>query len=190
MSQILTSYRIIGIDPGSQITGFGILEIPSGIVNIKKIRLIAAGVLKSQTKLPHYDRSGYLHDAMFQLTEKYQPEWCAIEKAFAGVNINSALRLGETRGALIAAVRRHKIQVAELTPTHVKKTVTGQGHASKDQVAAALKYLIGFDRGDLPHDASDAIAIALSHALSLGAYTALPKPVGMPATLSPTASAG
>lgn len=172
MSQTPNSYRIIGIDPGSNITGFGILEIPSGIVNIKKIRLVAAGVLKTQSKLAHFDRSGYLHDAMFQLTEKYQPEWCAIEKAFVGININSALRLGETRGALIAAVRRHKIQVAEITPTQVKKSVTGQGHASKEQVAAALKYLIGFELGDLPHDASDAIAIALSHALSLGAYTA------------------
>ncbi|MBC7531995.1 MAG: crossover junction endodeoxyribonuclease RuvC [Oligoflexus sp.] len=184
MSQAPDTYRIIGIDPGSQITGFGILEIPSGIVNIKKIRLVAAGVLKSQSKLPHHDRSGYLHDAMFQLTEKYQPEWCAIEKAFAGININSALRLGETRGALIAAVRRHKIQVAELTPTHVKKSVTGQGHASKDQVAAALKYLLGFDRGDLPHDASDAIAIALSHALSLGTYTAVPRICPFPSNAS------
>jgi crossover junction endodeoxyribonuclease RuvC len=165
-------YRIIGIDPGSQITGFGILEMPNGMVNIKKIRLIAAGVLKSQTKLPHYDRSGYLHEAMYQLTEKYQPEWCAIEKAFVGMNVYSALRLGETRGALIAAVRRHVIKIAEITPTQVKKTITGQGHATKDQVAAALKYLLGFDRGNLPHDASDAIAIALSHALSLGTYSA------------------
>lgn len=168
-------YRVIGIDPGSLVTGFGILEIPSGLVNIKKIRLIAAGVLKSQPKLPHYDRSGYLHEAMFQLTEKYQPEWCAIEKAFVGINVNSALRLGETRGALIAAVRRHRINIAEITPTQVKKSITGQGHASKEQVAAALKYLLGFDRGDLPHDASDAIAIALSHALSLGTYTAVIK---------------
>lgn len=165
-------YRVIGIDPGSQVTGFGILEIPEGIVNLKKIRLIAAGVLKSQAKLAHYDRSGYLHEAMFQLTEKYQPEWCAIEKAFVGINVHSALRLGETRGALIAAVRRHHIQVAEVTPTQVKKTITGQGHATKDMVATALKYLLGFDRGELPHDASDAIAIALSHALSLGTYTA------------------
>lgn len=165
-------YRVIGIDPGSQVTGFGILEIPNGMVNLKKIRLVAAGVLKSQAKIPHYDRSGYLHEAMFQLTEKYGPDWCAIEKAFVGMNVNSALRLGETRGALIAAVRRHQIQVAEITPTQVKKTITGQGHATKDQVALSLKYLLGFDRGDLPHDASDAIAIALSHALSLGNYSA------------------
>lgn len=163
-------YRVIGIDPGSQVTGFGIIEIPEGIVNLKRIRIIAAGVLKTQAKIAHYDRSGYLHEAMFQLTEKYQPEWCAIEKAFVGMNVQSALRLGETRGALIAAVRRNRVQVAEITPTQVKKTITGQGHASKEQVATALKYLLGFDRGDLPHDASDALAIALSHALTLGSY--------------------
>jgi crossover junction endodeoxyribonuclease RuvC len=165
-------FRIIGIDPGSRITGFGIIEVPAGVVSVKNVRLIAAGVLRSQATLPHHERSGHLHDAMFQLAEKYTPEWCAIEKAFTGINPNSALRLGETRGALIAAVRRLNIKVGELTPTHVKKTITGQGHATKEQIAEALKYLVGFDRGTLPFDASDAIAIALSHALSLGTYAA------------------
>lgn len=176
--------RVLGIDPGSRITGFGILEVPPGVVTMKKVRLIAAGVLRAQSQLSPYERTGYLHDALFQLAQTYTPQWCAIEKAFTGVNPYSALRLGETRGALIAAVRRLKVDVAELTPTHVKKTITGQGHASKEQIAAALKYLLGFDRGDLPFDACDAIAIGLSHALSLGTYAGSVRPKA----LSPTSS--
>lgn len=161
------TYRIIGIDPGSRITGFGVLEIPRGAVNLKRIQIVAVGVIRSKTTLAHSERTGYLHEAVHQLAEQYKPEICVIERAFTGVNPQSALRLGETRGAVIAAVRRLRIEVAEITPTEVKKTITGQGHATKEQVAAALKYLLQFELGDLPLDASDAVAIGLSYGLSL-----------------------
>ncbi len=165
---LLETFRIIGIDPGSRITGFGILEVPRGIVNLKKIEVIAFGTLRSKAGLCHTDRAGYLHEALYQLASQYTPEVCVMEKAFTGINPLSALRLGETRGALIAAVRRLGINVSEVTATHVKKTITGQGHATKEQIALALKYLLTFDRGDLPFDVSDAVAIGLSYGLSLG----------------------
>ncbi|MCX6127568.1 MAG: crossover junction endodeoxyribonuclease RuvC [Proteobacteria bacterium] len=161
------SFRILGLDPGSRITGFGILELPRGIVNIKKIRLVAVGVLKCKATLAHSERTGYLHDAVYQLAAKYCPEICVIERAFTGINPLSALRLGETRGALIAAVRRLDVRVAEIAATEVKKTITGHGHASKEQLAMALQYLLHFDRAELPLDASDAVAIGLSYGLSL-----------------------
>ena len=160
--------RILGIDPGSRITGFGILQVPRGPVNFSNIRLIAVGTLKSKTSLSATERTGYLHEAVYGIAVQYSPHICVIEKAFTGINPFSALRLGETRGAMIAAVRRLGIEVAEITPTQVKKTITGQGHADKEQVAAALRYLLAFDRGKLPADASDAVAIGLSYGLSLG----------------------
>lgn len=162
------SFRILGLDPGSRITGFGVLEIPHGAINIKNVRLVAVGVIKSQATLAHSERTGYLHEAVFQLAEKYAPKICVIERAFTGINPHSALRLGETRGALIAAVRRLEIKVAEISPTEVKKIITGHGHASKEQIALALQYLLKFDRANLPLDASDAVAIGLSYSLSLG----------------------
>ncbi len=161
-------FRILGIDPGSRITGFGILQLPRGAVNLKNIQLVAVGTLKSKSTLTPSERTGYLHEALYTLASQYNPEICVIEKAFTGINPHSALRLGETRGALIAAVRRLGITVAEITPTQVKKIITGQGHADKEQIATALRYLLGFDRGNLPPDASDAVAIGLSYGLSLG----------------------
>jgi crossover junction endodeoxyribonuclease RuvC len=169
-------FRIIGIDPGSRITGFGVLELPRGAINLKRVQLVAVGAIRSKASLPHSERTGYLHEAIHQLAGQYKPEICVIERAFTGVNPHSALRLGETRGAVIAAVRRHGIQVAEITPTEVKKTITGQGHATKEQIAAALKYLLQFELGDLPHDASDAVAIGLSYGLSLGIRSPSPRP--------------
>ncbi|MFY7930379.1 MAG: crossover junction endodeoxyribonuclease RuvC [Oligoflexus sp.] len=160
--------RIIGIDPGSRITGFGILEIPRGAASLRTVQLIAVGTLRPKSTLSPSERTGYLHEGLYQIVAQYNPEICVLEKAFTGINPHSALRLGETRGALIAAIRRHGVSVAEVTPTHVKKTITGQGHATKEQIAAALKYLLAFERGDLPHDASDAVAIGLAYGLSLG----------------------
>ncbi len=170
------TFRIFGIDPGSRICGFGVLEIPRGVVSLKRVRLVAVGAIRSKTTLPHSERTGYLHDAIHQLASQYAPEICVIERAFTGINPQSALRLGETRGAVIAAVRRLGITVAEITPTEVKKTITGQGHATKEQLAAALKYLLNFELGDLPLDASDAVAIGLSYGLSLGFRSPSPRP--------------
>jgi crossover junction endodeoxyribonuclease RuvC len=170
------TFRIIGIDPGSRIMGFGILEMPRGAISLKRVQVVAVGVIRSKASLPHCERTGYLHDAVHQLSEQYKPEICVIERVFTGINPYSALRLGETRGAVIAAVRRLGIQIAEIAPTEVKKTITGQGHATKEQVAAALQYLLQFERGDLPLDASDAVAIGLSYGLSLGIRSPSPRP--------------
>ncbi len=168
--------RILGVDPGSRITGFGILQFPRGTVSLRTIQVIAVGTLRSKSTLSSSERTGYLHEALYQLASQFQPQICVLEKAFTGINPHSALRLGETRGALIAAVRRLSIRVEELTPTQVKKTITGQGHATKEQIALALKYLLSFDRGELPADASDAVAIGLSYGLSFNSLNLAPKP--------------
>ena len=179
--------RILGIDPGSRITGFGILQFPRGPVSLRTIQVIAVGTLRSKSTLSSSERTGYLHEALFQLASQFQPHICVLEKAFFGVNAHSALRLGETRGALIAAVRRLSIQVEELTPTQVKKTITGQGHATKEQIAAALKYLLAFDRGELPADASDAVAIGLSYGLSFNSMKLAPSRPSTQRTKEPVA---
>lgn len=168
----MTQYRILGIDPGSKITGFCILAAPyssgksTGMFQPSLIKVIDAGVIRPHYKLSHSERYGQLHNTLHQIAMERKPDVCVIERAFTGINPNSALRLGETRGALISAVRRLSIDVAELSPTQIKKITTGQGHATKEQIARAMQILLGFERGDLPFDVTDAMAIALSHALS------------------------
>ena len=162
----MAGYRILGIDPGSQITGFCILEKPhENVRNIKEMKIIDAGVLRTKSGLSSYEKTGYLHKSVLALIEKYEPSTMVIEKAFHGVNAQSALRLGETRGSYISAAFMHSLDIKELTPTHVKKAITGHGHADKDQVANAVKYLLGFESKKMPYDATDAIAIALSFSL-------------------------
>lgn len=169
----MTQYRILGIDPGSKITGFCILAAPYstqnglGMFQPSLIKVIDAGVIRPHYKLSHSERAGQLHNTLHQIVTEQRPHVCVIERAFTGINPNSALRLGETRGALISAVRRLNIDVEELSPTQIKKITTGQGHATKEQIARAMQTLLGFERGNLPFDVTDAMAIALSHALSV-----------------------
>ena len=128
--------------------------------------LAEAGVIKSNLKLSHAERIGLLHDSLVSLIEELQPDVVVLEKAFYGVNVSSALKLGETRGALIAAARRFSLPVRELTPASVKKTIAGNGRASKEEVNLALRTLLKFELGSLPHDVSDAVALALCYGLS------------------------
>lgn len=134
-------------------------------VHPKNVRLLDAGALRPQSKLSHSERTGQLHNSFYSIICTHRPSVCVIEKAFTGVNPHSALRLGETRGALIAAARRADVCIDEIAATKVKKTVSGSGHATKEQVALAVEAMIGFKRANMPHDVTDAIAIALSYAL-------------------------
>jgi len=162
----LAYLRVLGIDPGSQVTGFCVLAFPIiGGFQPNRMQVLDAGSMQPQKNLGHSERAGQLHNSLFSLAQYHQPDVCVIEKAFTGINPMSALRLGETRGALIAAARRLNISIEELAATHVKKTITGQGHATKEQVARSLEVLIGFKRGELPYDVTDAVAVAVTFGL-------------------------
>lgn len=155
---------ILGIDPGSKLTGFGVLS--SHPNKSRSFWVKDAGVIRPTTQKSHSDRLGEIHEAVYNLIAECKPEVCVIEKGFTGINHHSALRLGETRGAIISAARRLEVKIVETAPTTVKKNVTGQGHASKEAISLSLKALLGFDRGGLPYDVTDAVAIALSYGMS------------------------
>jgi crossover junction endodeoxyribonuclease RuvC len=120
------------------------------------------GVLKADLSLSFHSRIGKLHLALCQLIETTKPTIGVIEKAFLGPNVQSALKLGEARGALVSALTRFELPIFEVAATQVKNHITGKGHASKAQVALALKALLGTDWGKIPYDATDALAIALT----------------------------
>lgn len=159
---------ILGVDPGSRVAGYAFIKcrqqrmlLPSDFV------VIEAGVLRADPRLAHDVRIGLLHRALHDLIERHTPEVCVLEKAFYDKNVSSAIKLGEVRGAFIAACARSQVKTEEITPAEVKKTITGNGRAEKDQVALALKALTGFDRGTLPHDVTDALAIALCYGMGV-----------------------
>lgn len=161
--------RIIGIDPGSQHSGIAYIVGKSLYpFSPKDFKVIDVFTLSSKEKTPLNKRLSMFHTAVYELLQEFKPNLCALETCFLGKNPQSALKLGMVRGAIISAIYRLDIPLYEIAPTKIKKIVTGSGRAKKDEVALALKRLLSFELGDLSHDASDALAIALSCGLELG----------------------
>lgn len=158
--------KIIAIDPGSRVAGFAVCECSQEYkVGGSDFKVVDAGVAKLNTELSHTERLYDLSVFVSSLIEKYRPDIFVLEKAFCGVNLSSALKLGEVRGALIALAYSYKLRLVELTPRYVKTVLTGNGAGAKDEVAQGVARLVGFSRGTLPYDATDAVALAISSGL-------------------------
>ena len=149
--------RILGIDPGSRITGYGIIENST-----RGYRYIASGSIRiSADYFP--DRLKQIFDGVLQIVQLHQPECLAIEQVFMHKNADSALKLGQARGAAICAVQTHDIPVFEYAARQVKQAIVGKGSADKLQVQHMVKLLLNI-QGNLQIDASDALGIAICHA--------------------------
>lgn len=171
--------RILGIDPGSLVAGFACLEATKDKPVVPTdFRIADVGVIRIKQKLELPERIGHLHDSVFQLVSELKPHACIIERAFYGVNANTTIRLGEARGAVISAARRMKIPIHEITPSQVKKTITGNGRASKEQVQQSIQMLMRLKTVSGPFDATDALAIALCYGLSHGHAGVMPERSG------------
>ena len=150
---------ILGIDPGSITTGYAFLDTGE---NSPKV--LEYGVLHASESRPLEDRLLHIITELEKLLDKYHPQALSMEGVFFYKNPKSALVLGHIRGAVLVTCRRRGMTYNEYPPTVVKQAVTGSGNASKDQVANMIFARLGIDRGDLPLDASDALAIAWTHA--------------------------
>lgn len=149
------SVRVLGIDPGSQITGFGVVELVGALT-----RPIAWGGIR--TKGEHSDRLKQIFAAMGELVAEHRPDEIAIERVFVHRNVASALKLGQARAAALCATFARDLPIHEYAPREVKKAVAGNGAADKGQVEQMVKVLLGL-RGLLEADAADALAIAICH---------------------------
>lgn len=148
--------RILGIDPGSRITGYGIIEQgPAGC------RYIASGSIRVQAEY-FPDRLKQIFDSLREIIELYRPEQMAIEQVFMHKNADSALKLGQARGAAICAVHTAGLPVFEYAARQVKLALVGKGNAEKMQVQHMVKILLGI-QGELQIDASDALGLCLCH---------------------------
>ena len=161
-----SAVRVLGLDPGSRVTGFGVLDVEG-----RQISYVASGAIRASSD----DFTLRLHEiyqGVAQVMAQYRPGEVAIEKVFVHVNPDSALKLGQARGAAICATFQENRSTAEYTPREVKLAVTGSGAADKPQVAQMVKTLLGL-QGRLQTDAADALAIALCHAHGRAARLAL-----------------
>lgn len=149
--------RILGIDPGSRLTGYGIID-SSG----REFNYIASGCIRIEADY-FPDRLQQIFNGLIQIVELYQPEVMAIEQVFMHKNADSALKLGQARGAAICAVQTKNLPVFEYAARQVKQAIVGKGNADKLQVQHMVKILLSL-HGQLQLDASDALALALSHA--------------------------
>lgn len=150
--------RILGIDPGLQKTGWGIIESEG-----HRLTFVACGLIKTDAALPLYARLATLDDGLGRACDQWQPDQAAIEETFVNQNAASALKLGFARGAAIVAVARKGIAVDEYAANLVKKSLTGTGHATKDQMAMMIKTLLPA-AGKMGEDEADALAVAITHA--------------------------
>jgi len=153
---------ILGIDPGTIIMGYGVLSVEE-----KKARLEAMGVLKLDKFENHYLRLRHIFDRVIQLIDSYHPDALAIEAPFFGKNIQSMLKLGRAQGVAIAAALHRDIPISEYAPLKIKVAITGNGQASKEQVAGMLQRMLHIpDENMLPQlDATDGLAAAFCHYL-------------------------
>lgn len=149
--------RILGIDPGSRLTGFGVVEVAG-----RGTRYVTSGVIRTGGGA-FAERLNCIFEQLGEVVEAYAPELMAIEQVFVHRNPNSALKLGQARGAAICACVTRGLPVAEYSPSEIKQAVVGSGGASKEQVQYMVKMLLKLS-GSLQADAADALAVAVCHA--------------------------
>ncbi len=150
--------RVMGIDPGSLCTGYGIVEEAGG-----QLTSIHFGSIKSQSKTPFAHRLKAIYDGLIVVIEAYRPDAVAVEDVFFAANAKSTIKLGQTRGVALLAAVNTDIALAEYTPLEVKQSVVGYGRADKHQVQDMVTALLKLKEKPEPLDASDALAVAICH---------------------------
>ncbi|MBU1137788.1 MAG: crossover junction endodeoxyribonuclease RuvC [Proteobacteria bacterium] len=150
--------RILGIDPGSRITGYGIVDAGRG-----KISFVSCGVIKTTARFPLANRLNEIFEGINEVIQLHDPEVAAVEEVFMSTNANSALKLGQARGAAVVAAMQNGLGVYDYSAKKVKQAVVGYGQAEKGQVQHMIRVLLGLSATP-SNDAADALAVAICHA--------------------------
>ena len=150
--------RVLGIDPGSETLGWGVVE-GSGL----KYELVDFGTVRSTAKQAFSKRLLKAYEGVAEVIDKYAPEVVAVEDTFYAANVGVALKLGQVRGAMLLLAEQRGLEIAEYSPRLIKQTIVGYGAAEKQQVQEMVKILLRMKTVPTPHDAADALAIAICH---------------------------
>lgn len=154
-----TEKIVLGIDPGSNVTGFGVVRVSGS-----KITVLDMGIFKMPKADDHFDKLKAIFHATLAVIEKHRPDEFAVEAPFFGNNVQSMLKLGRAQGVAISAALSRDLPVHEYSPRKVKQAITGNGAAGKEQVAAMLKQMYGIMIDEKYLDATDGLAVAVCHA--------------------------
>ncbi len=150
--------RVLGIDPGSETLGWGVVEGTGSSYDA-----VDFGTVRSNAKLAFSNRLLSIHNGVDELVEKYRPDVLSIEDSFYAKNASVAIKLGQVRGVILLLAEQKGLQIAEYAPRLIKQTVVGYGNAEKQQVQQMVKMLLKLKEIPKPHDAADALAIAICH---------------------------
>jgi crossover junction endodeoxyribonuclease RuvC len=154
---------VFGIDPGSTRTGYGCVDTDG-----RRHRLVLCGAVRAADSVAFPDRLARIYRELSALIRDCRPECVAVENLFHATNVRSALKLGHARGVAMLAAVEAGVAVVEYTPAEIKRAIVGYGRAEKPQVQRMIKLLLGLDRVPEPHDAADALAVAICHLHSAG----------------------
>ena len=157
--------RVLGVDPGTAVTGYGVIETANGVGTPGLGRLVECGVIRFQRNSSLPQRLHELHAHIADLIARHRPCALALENAFYQKNVRSTLVLGHARGVVLLAAQQAGLAIAEYPPATVKKTVTGAGGAPKAQVGAVVARLLKLRHAPAPADAADGVAVALTYIL-------------------------
>ena len=151
--------RILGIDPGTGIVGFGCIEADS-----KVLALVDAGVIRTPAHEAADLRLKTIYEELNRLIEEFKPQWLSIEKLFFARNVTTAMSVSQSRGVLLLAASQANLKIAEYTPLQIKMALTGYGRADKKQIQEMVRILLNLNQIPKPDDAADALAAAITHA--------------------------
>ncbi|MCO6464625.1 MAG: crossover junction endodeoxyribonuclease RuvC [Saprospiraceae bacterium] len=153
-----TPYKILGVDPGTNILGYAVLE-----VNGQQLKVLSFGVFRLESYEDHHEKLKEIFLQLQEIIETYMPRQLAIEAPFYGKNVQSMLKLGRAQGVAMAAAMTMGLEITEYAPKKVKQSVTGNGNASKEQVAAMLESILRIKISSKHFDATDALGVAVCH---------------------------
>ncbi len=156
--------KILGIDPGTAVVGYGVIEGHPG----RQAQLTECGVLRQTARASLAERLHSIHQGVTELLDKHQPDAVALEGIFNGKNVRTTVVLGHARGVILLAAEQAGVPVAEYAPATVKRTVVGNGRAAKAQVGYMVAQLLRLRAAPTPADAADGVALALTHLLRIG----------------------
>jgi crossover junction endodeoxyribonuclease RuvC len=150
--------RVLGIDPGTAITGYAIIEETVG-----DLQMITLGVITTPAKTPLPSRLQTIHSELKQIVAEYEPEAAAVEELFFSRNARTAMSVGHARGVILLTLADSNLPIAEYTPMQIKQAVTGYGNANKHQVQEMVRTLLELSETPKPDDAADAAAVAICY---------------------------
>lgn len=154
--------RIIGIDPGTGILGFGIIDVDARA----KAKLVDAGVIRTPVKQADSDRLMTIFDELTAVIKELKPEVMAVEKLFFAQNVTTAMSVAQARGVVLLCGKQHNLQLFEYTPLQIKQALTSYGRADKKQVQEMVRVILGLSEVPKPDDCADALAAAICHSMT------------------------